>query len=163
LDTQKLSLANSGLTTKKRTTQMLTVDFILGGWKLESSSIVVRGKEHPGLDPDSLRIKVFAPQHYSVFSRKLDRPPFSRGVPDEERLAAAKTFDAAGGRYTLSGNTLTEMIDYASFPNYEGKVMTFRLFFDGQRLIQEGIYPLKSLGLGDHDGYLLQSYSRVNL
>jgi hypothetical protein len=142
---------------------MLTVEFILGGWRLESSRILVRGKEHLGPDPETLRIKVFAPQHYSVFSRTPDRKPFSRGVPDEERLAAAKTFDAAGGRYTLSGNTLTETIDYASFPNYEGKTLTFRLFFDGKQLIQEGIYPIKALGLGDHDGYLFETYSRVTL
>ena len=142
---------------------MLTPDLLLGGWQLESSRVLIRGKVHSSFDPNNLRIKLFAPQHFSIFTRKPDRKSFSREISDSERLEAAKSFDACCGRYTLCGSTYTEMIDFASFPNYEGKVIRFRLTFDGQHLIQEGIYPLKSLGFQDHDGYLFETYSRVNL
>lgn len=140
---------------------MLTPEHLLGQWQLESSNITIGSETHSHFDASKKRIKLFTLTHFALFSRSHDRTPFSRGVPDAERLAAAKTFDAACGRYSINAGIYTEHVDYASFPNYEGQELQFKLSFDGNTLVQEGIYPLKRLGFSDQDGFLSETYSRL--
>ena len=68
---------------------------------------------------------------------------------------------AGGGRYDLEGDNYIEHIDYCSFPNYEGISIAFKLSFENGVLTQQGTYPLVKLGLGEVDGYLVETYEKI--
>lgn len=138
----------------------ITPQELLGEWQQQSAFITINGERKSTFNPNTKKIKLFTLTHFALFNREYERSPFSKGVPDEERLAAAKAFDAACGRYRLAGETYIEQVEFASFPNYEGMVFEFNLNFDGITLTQTGRYPLVELGFGAHDGYLEETYIR---
>ena len=65
------------------------------------------------------------------------------------------------GRYTYENGTLTEHIEYSSFPNYEGISIPFKITIDSDQMIREGLYPLIKPGLGEQDGYLRSTFKRI--
>ena len=135
---------------------------LLGEWRLVSAELTTKGSTISIYDPKWEFVKIFTQTHFAFLTRlPEDRAPFSAEATDAELLRGAKSFNAGGGRYDLVGADYIEHIQYCSYPNYEGQSIAFKLTFVDGVLTQEGIYPLKRLGFGDTDGYLVESYERL--
>ncbi|GLQ17444.1 lipocalin-like domain-containing protein [Maritalea porphyrae] len=135
---------------------------LLGEWRLVSAELTTKGSTTSIYDPKWEFVKIFTQTHFAFLTRlPEDRAPFSAEATDAELLRGAKSFNAGGGRYDLAGADYIEHIQYCSYPNYEGQSIAFKLTFVDGVLTQEGIYPLKRLGFGDTDGYLVESYERL--
>jgi hypothetical protein len=107
------------------------------------------------------QIKILTSTHWVYLSQKRMAPTMTSFANDTELLAAAKTFGAGGGTYTLDGDTYTEHIDFFSTPNYVGKSIPWKIRWEGDEWIQTGTFPVKALGLGDQDIELSERYRRV--
>ena len=106
-------------------------------------------------------VKLFTEKHFSFYSKTANRTVYSAAVTDEERLQSSKTLDAGGGSYDLHGDIYTEHVTYCTYPNYEGKSISFQISLEQNRLIQEGDYPLIDLGFAEQDGYVKEVYQRI--
>ncbi|WP_052772069.1 lipocalin-like domain-containing protein [Vibrio mexicanus] len=137
-------------------------EHLLGEWQLVDAYMTVEGETNQTFAANRTMVKLFTPTHFSFYSKEANRPAFSTEVTDEERLAASKTLDTGGGTYQLIGDQYTENVVYCTYPNYEGKSITFTVTITENELIQEGVYPLKELGFGDQDGYVKEIYRKVN-
>ncbi|MCE0557004.1 MULTISPECIES: lipocalin-like domain-containing protein [Motilimonas] len=141
---------------------MLTKENLIGRWQLIAAEMTIADKMTDSFDPNREMIKHFTESgHFYFYSKTADRVPFSASVTDEERLAASKTLDTGGGRFTLEGETYTEWVEFCSYPNYEGKAISFSLSLDGDTLTQQGPYPLRMLGFAEQDGYVKEVYKRI--
>ncbi len=138
-------------------------EHLLGEWQLIDAYMTIGGETNQTFDATRTMIKLFTPTHFSFYSKTVNRAIFSAEVTDEERLAASKTLDTGGGTYQLIGDQYTESVVYCSYPNYEGKSITFTLTLTEDELVQEGVYPLKDLGFADQDGYVKEVYRKVLL
>lgn len=134
---------------------------LMGEWRLLSATLAVAGEDNSILDPNRHFIKLFTASHFAFFSRLPERPRYTLPPSDSELIAGGKSFDAGGGRYDLEGDNYIEHIDYCSFPNYEGISIAFKLSFENGVLTQHGTYPLVKLGLGEVDGYLVETYEKI--
>ncbi|WP_070971228.1 lipocalin-like domain-containing protein [Vibrio sonorensis] len=141
---------------------MITKQQLLGEWRLIDAEMTVSGNTSKTFDSTRKMVKLFTESHFSFYSKTEDRPPFSAEVTDEERLQASKTLDVGGGTYKLEENRYTENVVYCSYPNYEGKSITFDLTLEGDTLIQQGDYPLKELGFAEEDGYVREVYKKLS-
>ena len=136
---------------------------LLGEWRLISAELTTNGATTSIYDPKWEFVKMFTKTHFSFLTRlPSERAPFSANATDEELLRGARSFNAGGGRYELAGADYIEHIQYCTYPNYEGQSIAFKLTYADGVLTQEGIYPLKRLGFGDSDGYLVESYERLD-
>ena len=133
-----------------------------GVWQLQTSDLTIGDTTYPCLPADWQMIKMITPTRFAFFSAKQQRPNFPsyEGTP-ELRLDAFATYNSGSGHYTLAGDCYTEHIEFCNFPNYVGQSITFTLTLDGERLTMAGTYPLVNMGLGDSDGYLVETYLRV--
>ena len=68
-------------------------------------------------------IQIFSKTYFSYVGRTTQDNAFKR---------------AGGGRYKLSGDTLTLLIDYSSIPNMLGKAFKFKCTFDGNKWYHSG-------------------------
>lgn len=107
------------------------------------------------------QIKILTKTHWAFLSEKRTAPKMTSSTNDAELLAAAKAFGAGGGTYTLDGDTYTEHIDFLNTPNYVGTSIPWKIKWEGDEWIQTGTFPVKALGLGDHDIELYERYRRV--
>jgi len=113
---------------------------------------------------DWRQIKILTPTHWVFLTQKRASPNRTTSQPqpkDNELLAAAKAFGAGGGTYTLNGDTYTEHIEFFYTPNYVGATIPWTIRWDGDDWIMTGTFPMKSLGLADHDAQLYERYRRV--
>lgn len=141
---------------------MLSKDNLIGRWQLIAAEMTIADKVTDSFDPNRKMIKHFTESgHFYFHSKTANRVPFSVSVTDEERLAASKTLDVGGGRFTLVNDTYTERVEFCSYPNYEGKTISFHLSLDGDILTQHGPYPLRMLGFAEQDGYVKEVYQRI--
>ena len=99
---------------------------------------------------------------FSFASIGTNRPRFnSYQLTEAQKAIAFDDFGGSLGRYTYENATLTEHIEYSSFPNYEGISIPFKITIDSDQMIQEGLYPLIKPGLGEQDGYLRSTFKRI--
>ena len=106
------------------------------------------------------QIKLLTKTHWAFLSQERSAPKLTSGS-DAELLAAAKTFGAGGGTYTLDGDTYTEHVEFFATPNFVGASIKFKIKWVGDEWIQTGTLPLKALGLGDKDMELYEKYRRI--
>jgi hypothetical protein len=106
------------------------------------------------------QIKILTGTHWAFLSQDKSAPKMTGGG-DTELLAAAKTFSAGGGTYTLQGDAYTERVEFFYIPNFVGASLKFKIKWDGDEWIQTGTIPVKALGLGDKDMELYERYRRV--
>ena len=106
------------------------------------------------------QIKILTGTHWAFLSQDRSAPKMT-SWNDAELLAAAKTFSAGGGTYTLQGDAYTEHVEFFNTPNFVGASLKFKIKWDGDEWIQTGTLPLKALGMGDKDMELYERYRRV--
>ena len=102
------------------------------------------------------RTNIVLPVSSEVTSTKLP------GGTDKEWTAAAKSFSAGGGTYTLDGDTYSEHIEFFVAPKFVGTTIKFKITWNGDEWTQSGTLPLKSLGVADHDVDIQETYRRIN-
>ena len=131
---------------------------IEGAWKL------IDAKYTPADPTFSLttyrQIKILTKTHWAYLSQQRSAPKLT-SQSDAELLAAAKTFGAGGGTYTLDGDAYTEHVEFFSVPNFVGATIKYKIKWDGGEWIQTGTLPIKALGLGDKDMELVERYRRI--
>jgi hypothetical protein len=95
----------------------------------DSGEATVNGEPQPGL-------YIFTDRHFStMLVPGTDRPPFSAGRTDAERLAAYDNFVADAGTYELQGNMLMTGNIIAKIPNGMTARIPYRVGFEGEDLI----------------------------
>jgi hypothetical protein len=101
-----------------------TSDKHLGTWKLVSTKYG-KAKEFEKYREGSTRLKLITSTHFTWL---------------EVNGANKQVVGSAGGRYTLSGNTYTETIEFAGqgMESYLGKAQKFTIKVDGDKLFQSG-------------------------
>ncbi|WP_111642911.1 glycoside hydrolase family 18 protein [Marinimicrobium alkaliphilum] len=141
----------------------INTESLIGTWQLLEETIRFGDEVIVTFDADSREmIKIFNDSHFAFVSKGEDREPFAGlSLTDQEKARAFDNFGAGGGRYTFADGVLTEKIGFMSYPNYEGEQIAFKISFEGDRMIQEGHYPLVRLGLAETDGYLHSVFKRV--
>ena len=107
------------------------------------------------------QIKIITKSHFVFVGQEPDRAIFGGKPTDAELLAAARTFFAGGGTYTLVGDTYTESMQFFFYPNYVGHSIPFKSQIEGDRWIQSGTYPAKSIGLEEHEVELYEVWKRI--
>jgi hypothetical protein len=121
---------------------MSASDPLVGAWRLQRwVSIDEEGTETEPLGdrPDGL-LTYTADGSMLAMMGRADRPPFVSGDPvggsEAERAHAFATFLAFGGRYELSGATVTHHIETSLFPNWVGSAQrrAWELDQTGRRL-----------------------------
>ena len=110
---------------------------------------------------DWRQIKILTKTHWVFLSQKRAAPKLTSSTNDTELLAAAKAFVAGGGTYALDGDTYTEHIEFFNTPNYVNMSLPWKIKWEGDEWIQTGTFPMKALGLADHDTELYERYRRV--
>ena len=91
-----------------------------GTWKLISGAVITKTDTTvTDYTKDQEMIKIINDTHFAFLNH-------------------GKTYDAGGGRYTLTGDQYTEHLDFYNDKNYEGKTFTFTVTMHGDTLIQQG-------------------------
>ena len=134
-----------------------------GEWQLELETLAIGEQKYTTFDGKSREmIKIFTDSHFAFSSIGTHRPRFSSyQLTQEQKVIVFDNFGGSLGRYSYENNILTEHVEYSSFPNYEGMSIPFNITITGDIMVQEGIYPLIELGLGEHDGYLRSTFKRI--
>jgi len=137
---------------------------IEGSWKLLHEEIRFGDQVYPVFDPTTRdMVKIFNHDRFAFTSIGKNRPPFTSYQPaDAEKVVAFDNFTGGAGRYTYEDGYLTEHIEHLSIPNYEGVSIRFQITFKEDTMIQEGMYPIKAMGLGEADGYLYSVFKRID-
>lgn len=137
---------------------------IAGEWNLERETLIIGDESYTTFDGENrTMVKIFTDSHFAFTSIGEHRPRFtSYQLTDSQKVLAFDNFGGAMGRYTFENGILTEHIEFSSFPNYEGVSIPFKITIDGNKMIQEGRYPLVELGLGQQDGYMQATFTRVD-
>ncbi len=99
---------------------------IVGAWRLESfRGRSASGQTRLGLGDGADGLLIYTADGYmSAVISGRERPPFKsadyRGGTPEETQAALKTYLSYCGRYILSGDTVTHLVEMSMFPNWVG-------------------------------------------
>src|SRR5215510_9180523 len=83
-------------------------------------------------------IKILTKTHWVFLNQKREATKLTSFTNDAELLAAAKTFGAGGGTYTLNGDTYTEHVQFFQAPNYVGMSLSWKITWEGDEWIQTG-------------------------
>jgi len=135
---------------------------IEGTWELVSTKHTIGDSTlFEGSQKDIRMIKIITKTHFAFLNQNVDRPKFTQMGNDAETLLAARTFGAGGGTYKLDGDTYTENIQFMLTPNFVGLSIPFKVKIENNQLIQTGVLPIKSSGLGDQDVELYEVYKRI--
>tara|TARA_B100000767_G_C19352348_1_gene364335 strand:- start:19 stop:510 length:492 start_codon:yes stop_codon:yes gene_type:complete len=134
-----------------------------GEWQLQLETLVIGDQSYTTFDGKNREmVKIFTDSHFAFSSIGTNRPRFSSyQLTKQQKVIAFDNFGGSLGHYTYENGTLIEYIEYSSFPNYEGMSIPFKITMSGDNMIQEGLYPLIELGLGDQDGYLRSTFKRI--
>ncbi|MBB3697263.1 hypothetical protein KMW28_28390 [Flammeovirga yaeyamensis] len=120
---------------------------IQGTWELISAESV-ENEESKTMDlSDRRMIKMFSQQHFAFFNHDVHH-----GKDSSEYYASG------GGTYRLAGDQYTENLEYCSYRPWEGHKFTFRLYFEGDTLVQIGKEEIESLGV---DRLIIEKYKRI--
>ena len=156
-------LALTLLTGCQTLTDRLQSNPLEGEWQLQLETLVIGDQSYTTFDGKNREmVKIFTDSHFAFSSIGTNRPRFSSyQLTKEQKVVAFDNFGGSLGRYNYEDNILTEHIEYSSFPNYEGVSISFKITISADTMIQEGIYPLIELGLGDQNGYLRSIFKRI--
>ena len=133
-----------------------------GVWQLESASYTNSDTTFNTDTEEWKQIKVITEDHHVWIGQNSDREKFTEGGSDTELLAAARSFGAGGGTYTIEGNKYIEHIEYFFNPNFVNTSIEFTYKMEGSdKWIQTGVLPLKSLGLEENDLELREVWVRI--
>jgi len=117
-----------------------SASWLNGTWKLLSHASIAKGDTTvTDYTKDQEMIKIINDTHFAFLNH-------------------GGTFDAGGGRYTLSGDQYTEHLDFYNNKDWEGGVFTFRVSLHGDTLIQKGIEKVEGAGV-DHE--ITEKYIKV--
>ena len=109
---------------------------ITGTWKLLTGTIIEKGDTTiTDYTKDKSFIKIINDSHFSFLLHDLQKGKDSAAV-----------FTAGGGRYTLSGNSYTEHLEYCSAREWEGHDFSFTVTINNDTLIQSGVEKIESEG-----------------
>ena len=120
---------------------MLTQQPILGTWRLVSlEGATVDGHVSYPYGQDALGYLTYGSDgRMSAIIMSADRPRFPgndpRGGPAAEKAAAADTFIAYCGTYTLHGGRVVHHVELSLFPNWVGGDQERFYELDGDRLV----------------------------
>ena len=121
---------------------------LAGTWKLLSGTIIEKGDTTV---TDYTRnvsfIKIINDTHFAFLQHDLQKGKDSAAV-----------FVAGGGRYSLSGNSYTEKLEYCSARDWEGHDFSFTVSIRNDTLVQRGIEKVESAGI---DRVNIEKYIRV--
>ena len=109
-----------------------------GVWELVSAKSTSPDTTIEITQADWKQIKVVTKSHFVWIGQEPNRAKFLKGGIDSELLAAAKTFGAGGGTYTLEGDTYTEHIEFFLEPNYVDTSIPFKCQIEGDQWIHSG-------------------------
>jgi hypothetical protein len=134
-----------------------------GEWQLQLETLVIGDQSYTTFDGKNREmVKIFTDSHFAFSSIGPNRPRFnSYQLTKQQKVIAFDNFGGSLGRYKYENGILIEHIEYSSFPNYEGMSIAFKITMSGDNMIQEGLYPLIELGLGEQDGYLRSTFKRI--
>lgn len=107
---------------------------IQGTWKLLTGTLIEKG-DTAVTDYTTGRsfIKIINESHFSFLQHTLKKD--------------TTDFSAGGGRYTLTGNTYTEHLEYCSAKEWEGHDFTFTVTITNDTLIQTGVEKIEAQGI----------------
>lgn len=134
-----------------------------GEWQLISAELTLGSNTFPTFNAETHEmIKIFTATHFAFVSKGPNRTNFSSySLTSGEKVVAFDNFGGGAGRYEFDGLNYVEHVDFSIYPNYEGKSLSFKVTIVEDILIQEGHYPIVSLGLGEEDGYVREIYKRI--
>lgn len=122
---------------------------LAGTWKLLTGTLIEKGDTTvTDYTKDKSFIKIINESHFAFLLHDLDKG----------RDSAAAAFTAGGGRYSLSGNSYTEHLEYCTAREWEGHDFTFTMTINGDTLIQNGIEKIESQGI---DRINIEKYIRI--
>lgn len=123
---------------------------IEGTWKLITGTLVEKGDTTiTYYTRDVSMIKIINATHFSFLNHDL-----------KQGTDSAAVFSAGGGRYSLSGDSYTEFLEYCSYREWEGNTFSFKVTFEGDTLIQQGVEKIEDLGV---ERLNIEKYIRVNV
>lgn len=136
---------------------------IVGSWQLVSEEIRFGETAYPTFDANTREmIKIFNDTHFAFTSISKTRQNVSSyQLTDEQKADVFDGFGGGSGRYSFTNGVLTEKIAHMNYANYQGIDIDFKITLNGDTLIQEGLYPLVALGLGEQDGYLYSVFKKI--
>jgi len=132
-----------------------------GVWELTSAQYTTPDTTIKFTSTEWSQIKIITKSHHVWVGQAPNRKQFTAGGTDSELLAAARTFRAGGGTYTIEGDKYIEHIKYFLNPNYVNASIPFTYKMEGDQWIQTGTFPSKSLGLQEYDTELYEVWKRV--
>jgi len=107
---------------------------IQGTWKLLKGTLIEKGDTTiTDYTKDLSFIKIINDSHFSFLQHDTRKD--------------STNFSAGGGRYTLTGNTYTEHLEYCSAKEWEGHDFTFTVTITNDTLIQTGVEKIEAQGI----------------
>jgi hypothetical protein len=123
---------------KAITTTAQTVLPIAGTWKLLSGTLIEKGDTTITDYTQKLSfIKIINNSHFAFLNHDM-----SKG-----KDAAAASFGAGGGSYTLKDNLYTEQLEYCNDRQWEGNKFEFIISIQNDTLVQTGIEEVEGAGV----------------
>jgi hypothetical protein len=110
---------------------------LMGTWKLLKTTTVENGDTTVAdYNKNMSFIKIINQTHFAFLQHDLNKGKDSTAQ-----------FVAGGGRYTLTGNTYKEQLEYCSAREWEGNDFTFKIDLKNDTLIQSGEERVESAGI----------------
>ena len=111
-----------------------TASPIQGTWKILTGTLIEKGDTIvTDYTKDKSFIKIINDSHFTFLSHTLRKD--------------TTDFSAGGGRYTLTGNSYTEHLEYCNAKEWEGHDFTFTVSINGDTLIQSGVEKIEAQGI----------------
>jgi hypothetical protein len=121
---------------------------ITGTWQLISGTLIEKSDT---IVTDYTKavsfIKIINDTHFAFLQHDLNKGQDSNAV-----------FVSGGGRYSLTGNSYTEHLEYCSARNWEGNNFIFNISIKKDTLIQTGTEKVEGLGV---DRINIEKYVRL--
>ena len=132
-----------------------------GAWELVSAKVTSPDTTIEYNQARWKQIKLVTKSRFAFVGQEPNRPNYKGRGDDSELLAAARTFFAGGGKYTLEGDMYTEHIEFFLTPNYVPVSIPYKCQVEGDQWTLSGKLPTKSLGLEDFDWELYEVWRRM--
>jgi hypothetical protein len=120
---------------------------IQGTWQLITGTTITK---HDTVITDYTKgqkmIKIINDSHFSFLRHDL-----SKGKD-------TAIYDGGGGIYTLKDDQYTELLEFCSYREWEGRSFIFTVSINNDTLIQSGVEKLPDLGV---DRFITEKYVRV--
>ena len=108
-----------------------------GTWQLLTGTLIEKGDTVvTDYTKNVSFIKIINDTHFAFMQHDLNKGQDSSAV-----------FVSGGGRYSLTGSSYTEHLEYCSARNWEGNDFSFTVSIKGDTLIQSGVEIIESEGI----------------